>query len=183
MDCYNHMWDRSRPTIVEMERQIKSKKQKILIATEIEALVESLFLKRVDSFLYSWRSHCCQNKLNYSGVSYCVQNLLLGKKGPLHPPQELAQWAMPIMSNTKTLSLWYLVMMVRKKLEDLQKKLFWAENSTFGPKKGHFGQSGPRNDPPSGQTATYQKTEGIQSYLRIWGTYDPIESGPSEPKK
>merc|ERR1712173_86116 len=25
--------------------------------------------------------------------------------------------------------------------------------------------------------------EGIQSYLRIWGTYDPIESGPSEPKK
>ena len=90
---------------------------------------------------------------------------------------------MPIMSNTKTLSLWYLVMMVRKKLEDLQKKLFWAENSTFGPKKGHFGQSGPRNDPPSGQTATYQKTEGIQSYLRIWGTYDPIESGPSDPKK
>ena len=45
MDCYNHMWDRSRPTIVEMERQIKSKKQKILIATEIEALVESLFLE------------------------------------------------------------------------------------------------------------------------------------------
>ena len=30
---------------------------------------------------------------------------------------------------------------------------------------------------------TYRKTEGIQSYLRIWGTYDPIESGPSEPKK
>ena len=109
--------------------------------------------------------------------------LTFGQKGPLHPPQELAQWAMPIMSNTKTLSLWYLVMMVRKKLEDLHKQIFWAENSTFGPKKGHFGQSGPRNDPPSGQTATYQKTEGIQSYLRIWGTYDPIESGPSDPKK
>ena len=30
---------------------------------------------------------------------------------------------------------------------------------------------------------TYRKTEGIQSYLRIWGTYDPIESDPSEPKK
>ena len=68
-------------------------------------------------------------------------------------------------------------------MEDLHKKLFWAENSTFGPKKGHFGQSGLRNDPPSGQTATYQKTEGIQSYLRIWGTYDPIESGPSDPEK
>ena len=63
------------------------------------------------------------------------------------------------------------------------KKWFRAKNSIFGPQKGHFGQSGPRNGPPGGQTATYQKTEGIQSYLRIWGTYDPIESGPSEPKK
>ena len=53
----------------------------------------------------------------------------------------------------------------------------------FGPKKGHFGQSGPRNGPPSGQTAIYRKTEGIQSYLRICGCYDLIESGLSEPKK
>ena len=68
-------------------------------------------------------------------------------------------------------------------MEDLQKKSFWAENSTFGPKKGHFGQSGPRNDPPSGQTATYQKTEGIQSYLRIRGRYEPIEASLSEAKK
>ena len=29
----------------------------------------------------------------------------------------------------------------------------------------------------------YRKTEVIQSYLRIWGRYTPIESGPSEPKK
>ena len=29
----------------------------------------------------------------------------------------------------------------------------------------------------------HQKTKVIQSYLRIWGTYDPIELGPSEPKK
>ena len=40
-----------------------------------------------------------------------------------------------------------------------------------------------RNSPPSGQTATYRKTKGIQSYLRIWGTYDPIESSPPDPKK
>ena len=40
-----------------------------------------------------------------------------------------------------------------------------------------------KNGPPSGQTATYRKTEVIQSYLRIWGTYDPIESGPADPKK
>ena len=51
------------------------------------------------------------------------------------------------------------------------------------PKKGHFGQSGPKNGPPSGQTATYRKTKVIQSYLRIWGTYDPIESGSSDHKK
>jgi hypothetical protein len=31
--------------------------------------------------------------------------------------------------------------------------------------------------------AIYQKTEVIQSYLRMWGTYDPIESEPSDPKK
>ena len=63
------------------------------------------------------------------------------------------------------------------------KKWFRAKNSIFGPQKGHFGQSGPRNGPPGGQTATYRKTEGIQSYLRIWGTYDPIESWPFELKK
>ena len=74
-------------------------------------------------------------------------------------------------------------MMVTQKLEDLHREMILSQNSTFGPKKGHFGPSGPRNGPPSGQTATYRKTEGIQSYLRIWGTYDPIESGSSDPKK
>ena len=49
--------------------------------------------------------------------------------------------------------------------------------------KGHFGLLGPKSGPPSGQTATYQKTEGIQSFLKIWARYDPIELGPSEPKK
>ena len=53
----------------------------------------------------------------------------------------------------------------------------------FGPKKGHFGQLGPRNGTPSGQTAIYRKTEVIQSYLRICGCYDLIKSGLSEPKK
>ena len=65
----------------------------------------------------------------------------------------------------------------------VQNKRFRAKNSIFGPQKGHFGQSGPRNGPPGGQTATYRKTESIQSYLRIWGTYDPIESRPFELKK
>ena len=36
---------------------------------------------------------------------------------------------------------------------------------------------GPQNDQPSGQMTIYRKTEVIQSYLRIWGRYDPIESG------
>ena len=45
-------------------------------------------------------------------------------------------------------------------------------------KKGQNPARRPKNGPPSGQTATYRKTEVIQSYLRMWGTYDPIESGP-----
>ena len=44
-DTFHHLWDRSRPTIVEMERKIIKKKPKIVISTEIEALVESLFLE------------------------------------------------------------------------------------------------------------------------------------------
>ena len=58
-----------------------------------------------------------------------------------------------------------------------------SKNTIFSPKKGHFGQSGPENGPPSGPTGTYKKTEGIQSYLRTWGRYDLIESGLSEAKK
>ena len=50
-------------------------------------------------------------------------------------------------------------------------------------KKGQNPARRPKNGPPSGRTATYRKTEVIQSYLRMWGSYDPIESGPSEPKK
>ena len=57
------------------------------------------------------------------------------------------------------------------------------KNSIFSPKKGHFGQLVPENGLPSGQTGIYRKTEGIQSYLGIWGRYDPIESGLSEAKK
>ena len=44
-DCYNHLWDSSRPNIVTMEREIRPKKSKVLIASEIEALVETLFLE------------------------------------------------------------------------------------------------------------------------------------------
>ena len=45
LDTFNHLWDRSRPTIVKMERLILRRKQKITIPREIEALVESLFLE------------------------------------------------------------------------------------------------------------------------------------------
>ena len=58
-----------------------------------------------------------------------------------------------------------------------------SKNTIFSPQKGHFGQLGPENGPPSGPTGTYKKTEGIQSYLRTWGRYDLIESGLSEAKK
>ena len=51
------------------------------------------------------------------------------------------------------------------------------------PKKTHNSVRRPENGSPSSQMGTYRKTKGIQSYLRIWWRYDPIESGPSEPKK
>ena len=41
---------------------------------------------------------------------------------------------------------------------DHKKLVSSQKSSIFGPQKGHFGQSGPRN--------------GFQSYLRIWGTYE-----------
>ena len=54
----------------------------------------------------------------------------------------------------------------------------------FGQKRLKSGpEQKPENNPPSDQTATYRETEVIQSYLRTWGTYDPIESGPSDLKK
>ena len=42
-DTFNHLWDRSWPTIVEMKRKIKKKKPKLVIETEIESMVKSLF--------------------------------------------------------------------------------------------------------------------------------------------
>ena len=76
------------------------------------------------------------------------------------------------------------VMIITIYFEADHKKLVSSQKSSiFGPQKGHFGQLGPQNGPPSGQTGTYRKTEGIQSYLRIWRSCHPIESGPSEPKK
>ena len=42
-DTFNHLWDRSRPQIVEMKRKIKKRKPKLVIETEIEAAVGSLF--------------------------------------------------------------------------------------------------------------------------------------------
>lgn len=42
-DTYHHMWDRSRPIILDMERKINKKKQRVIISTEIEAVVNNLF--------------------------------------------------------------------------------------------------------------------------------------------
>ena len=44
-DTFNHLWDRSRPTIVQLAREIRRRTPKLLIMTEIESLVESLFLE------------------------------------------------------------------------------------------------------------------------------------------
>ena len=63
------------------------------------------------------------------------------------------------------------------------KKIILGHFCIFGLVIGHFGLLGPKNGAPSSQTDTYRKTEGIESYLWIWGRYHSIESGPSEPKK
>ena len=44
-DTYNHLWDRSRPVIVEMERKIKRRPAKVVVGTEIESMVDSMFLE------------------------------------------------------------------------------------------------------------------------------------------
>ena len=58
-----------------------------------------------------------------------------------------------------------------------------SESKVGTAKNGQNPARRPKNGPPSGRTASYRKTEVIQSYLRMWGSYDPIESGPSDPKK
>lgn len=57
---YNHLWERSRSTLVEMERVIKRKKLKVIISTEIEALVVSFSGGRdmLDS-------DCCDHSVMY----------------------------------------------------------------------------------------------------------------------
>ena len=58
-----------------------------------------------------------------------------------------------------------------------------AQAHRISKKSAIFGQSGPENGLLNGRTDIYRKTEGIQSYLRIWGRYDPIEPGLFEAKK
>ena len=65
--------------------------------------------------------------------------------------------------------------------ESLDKNDFWPFLH-FLPWKGHFGLLEPKNSPPSSQTTTYWKTEGIQSYLRIWGRHDLLSRTRLSPK-
>ena len=47
----------------------------------------------------------------------------------------------------------------KEKIGGFAQKIILGRKQHFWAQKGHFGQSGPRNGPPSGQTATYRKTE------------------------
>ena len=98
----------------------------------------------------------------------------------LEPPQELVQ------QHDQHENVVFLVSRhdgTKKKWTMSTKIDFWPKNIIFWPKKGYFGQLGPKNGLLSGQTATYRKPKAIQSYLRMWGSYDPIEPGPSDPQK
>ena len=44
-DTFNHMWDRSRRKIIHLDRDINRRKQRILVSSEIESLVNSLFVE------------------------------------------------------------------------------------------------------------------------------------------
>ena len=44
-DTYNHLWDRSRPVIAEMERKIKRRPSKMVVGTEIESVVDGFFIE------------------------------------------------------------------------------------------------------------------------------------------
>ena len=67
-------------------------------------------------------------------------------------------------------------MMVTIFFEAAHKKVILGPKHHFRAQKGPFWAMGAMKRPKRGQTATYRKTESIQSYLRIRGTYDPIES-------
>ena len=58
----------------------------------------------------------------------------------------------------------------------LKKNQFYAKKCIFALKM-HF------LAPKMVILGTYKKTESAQSCLRIWGSYDPLESVSSEPKK
>ena len=61
-DVFNHLWDRSRPVIVEMERKIKRRPVKLVIATQIESLVERMFEEEVDCLVIYGVQGCASNK-------------------------------------------------------------------------------------------------------------------------
>ena len=44
-DVFGHLWDRSRPILTAIERKISKKKPQVIVATQIEAVVEGLFLQ------------------------------------------------------------------------------------------------------------------------------------------
>ena len=57
------------------------------------------------------------------------------------------------------------------------------KNSVFGPKTAILVNQDPNNSQLISQMGTHQETEIIESYLMIWGQYDPIKSSLSKPNK
>ena len=61
--------------------------------------------------------------------------------------------------------------------------IFMEEQFIFMEEHSTFLKSLPYSLNCECRMGTYRKIEGIQSYLRIWGSYNPIESGLSETQK
>ena len=64
----------------------------------------------------------------------------------------------------------------KEKIGGFAKKIILGRKQHFWAQKGPLWAIGAEKRLPSAQAATYRKTKVIQSYLRIWGTYD--RSGP-----
>ena len=103
--------------------------------------------KGIQSYLRIWGCYdpieSSPSKTKKRGLYGCSvkKSDFRAKNGPLHPPRSLPS----NMRNTKT--FWCLVIMVTKKLEDLQKKIISGRKHHFWAQKGPFWANGAMKRP------------------------------------
>ena len=104
---------------------------------------------------------------------------LWAKNGLLQPPWSL----LSNMSNTKTLSFWCLVMMVTKKLEDVDKKLISGQKTHFLAQKGPLWAVGAKKRPAERPNDHLPENQRYPELPQDMGDMWSVRSGASDPKK